>query len=67
MVVKYGNAILVLDKIAAVLYDENYAAATNTLAVFVEGVSEGFPVKVEDAAKAHEELFEHLKKARGSR
>ena len=66
MVVKLGNAVLVLDKIAAVLYDENYAGETNTLLVFVEGLKEGIPVKVDDPKKAFEKLNQLLKKARGT-
>jgi len=64
MVVKLGNATLVLDKIAAVLHDDNYAGESNTLLIFIEGVREGIPVKVKDAEKAHAELTEQIKKAR---
>jgi hypothetical protein len=64
---RYGNAILVLDKIAAVLYDENYAGQDNTLLVFVEGVREGIPVKVSDARKTFDDINRELKKARGTR
>jgi hypothetical protein len=59
--------VLVLEKIAAVLHDENYAGQSNTLLVFVEGVREGIPVKVPDAKKAFQEISDRLANSHKSR
>lgn len=67
MVVRHGNAVIALDKVAAILFDENYAGQTNTILVFFEGVREGIPVKVDDGHQTFLELTEQLKKARGVR
>lgn len=59
-IITCGDVVLVVDKIAAVQFDENFAGETNVLLVYLSGISEPLRVKVEDGEKALRQICDEL-------